>query len=301
LEGYNLHSDGTTPSFVHLDEIKTKSVLEAAFEYHRRGFTVTPLHGKRPVLKNWQQRELSDQEIPHYFGDERNVGIVLGGLAGIVDVDLDCPMAVVAADLLLPDTMESGRENSPRSHRWCVCESAPRSKAYSLTKRMADRLMVEPGEATLVELRSRGRQTVVAPSVHPVDRDRYLWHSGEIYKIDAKVLFDLVQDVAIATLLTLNVPLGSRQHLIVHAARYLIRLVGPDRAQTIVGAASLALDDEEHDERMWAVRSSLQEPVGDDATIDAALAAELERLAPGVPGLIARWCARYRREGGGAR
>jgi len=34
--------------------------------------------------------------------------------------------------------------------------------------------MVEPGEETLVELRSIGQQTVVDPSVHPVDGDRYL-------------------------------------------------------------------------------------------------------------------------------
>ena len=32
MEHYNLHTDGTTPSFRKLDEINTKSVLEAALD-----------------------------------------------------------------------------------------------------------------------------------------------------------------------------------------------------------------------------------------------------------------------------
>jgi hypothetical protein len=69
-----------------------------------------------------------------------------------------------------------------------------------------------------------------------------------------------------------------------------------------VEAASAHFDDEEHDERMLAVRSFLRKPVDDDAPMmEGLLAAELERLAPGVPNLICRWCARDRREGGGAR
>ena len=241
---------------------------------------------------------MSEAELPRYFVDERNVGIVLGGLAGIVDVDLDSPVAVVAADLLLPDTLESGRATSPRSHRWYECEPAPRSKAYSLTKRMVDQLMVESGEGALVELRSTGRQTAIAPSVHPVDGDRYIWHPGEIYKIDGKELTELVLDVAIATLLAINHPLGSREWFAIHAAGFLCPRFGAERAERIVEAASMAFDDEEHDERMWAVRYSLRDPV-DDPAIDAALAAEVERLAPGVPDRISRWCVRC--DGGGAR
>jgi len=296
----NDHYGEKSPFFVGLSEAVFGDAVEAALEYHRRGFMVTSLHGKRPVLKNWQQRELSDQEIPHYFGDERNVGIVLGGLAGIVDVDLDSPMAVVAADLLLPDTMESGREKSPRSHRWYICNRAPASRKYTLPKSMADRLKLEPGEEALVELRSTGQRTMVAPSIHPVDGDRYLWHPGEIYKIDGQELAEFVLDVAIATLLAFNVPLGSRQHFIVHEAGHLIRLVGRDRAKTIVGAASAAVDDEEHDERMWTVRHTLRKLTGNRMNTDVAYDAELERLAPGVPDLISRWCRcdrrNYRRE-----
>ena len=148
---------------------------------------------------------------------------------------------------------------NPRSHHWFVCDPAPPSRRYFLTKPMADRLMIESREATLVELRSTGHQTVVAPSIHPVDGDRHLWHPGQICEIDGEVLTELVVDVAIAALLALNRPLGSREWFAIHAAGFLCPRVGAERAQRIVEVASMAFDDEEHDERMWAVRSSLQE------------------------------------------
>jgi len=297
MEHYNPNGGGTIPSFRNLVEIE-QNPLEAALNYQRRRFVVTPLCGKQPILGRWQERILSEAELRYYFVDERNVGIVLGGPIGIVDVDLDNPLAIAVSDFLLPDTIQSGRQKSLWSHYWYLCNPVPSTKKYTLPKFMAARLMVEPGEAVLAELRSRGHQTVVAPSMHPVDGDRYLWHPGQICEIDGEVLASLV--LAVAALLALNCPLGSREWFVVHAGGYLNPRVGLARAKKIVVAASVAFDDEEHDERMRAVRSSLREPV-DDPAIDAALAAELERLAPGVPDLICRWCARNRREQGGAR
>ena len=298
----NDHYGENSPSFVGLSEAVFGDAVEAALEYRRRGLIVTPLHGKRPILKGWQERQPSEDELPDYFVDGRNLGIVLGGAAGLVDVDLDNPVAVDVADLLLPDTVKSGRMKNPRSHHWFVCDPAPPSRRYFLTKPMADRLMIESREAVLVELRSTGHQTVVAPSIHPVDGDRYLWHQGEICEIDGEVLAGLVLDVAVAALLALNRPLGSREWFLIHASGFLCPRLGPERAEKIVEAASAHFDDEEHDERMLAVRSFLRKPVDDDAPMmEGLLAAELERLAPGVPDLISRWCERGRRDRGGAR
>jgi Bifunctional DNA primase/polymerase, N-terminal len=296
----NDHCGDFSPSFVGLSEAVFEDAVEAALEYRRRRLIVTPLHGKRPILKGWQERQLSEDELPDYFVDGRNLGIVLGGAAGLVDVDLDNPVAVDVADLLLPDTVKSGRMKNPRSHHWFVCDPAPPSRRYFLTKPLADRLMIESGEAVLVELRSTGHQTVVAPSIHPVDGDRYLWYPGEIREMDGGELAGLVLDVAVATLLALHRPLGSREWFLIHAFGFLCPRLGPERAEKIVEAASAHFDDEEHDERMLAVRSFLRKPVDDDAPMmEGLLAAELERLAPGVPALIERWCARDRREGGG--
>jgi hypothetical protein len=300
----NDHYGEKSLSFVGLSEAIFGDAVEAALEYRRRGLIVTPLYGKQPILKGWQERQLSEDELPDYFVDGRNLGIVLGGggAAGLVDVDLDNPVAVVVADLLLPDTVKSGRVKNPRSHHWFVCDPAPPSRRYRLTKPMANRLMIESGEAVLVELRSTGHQTVVAPSIHPVDGDRYMWHQGEICEIDGEVLAGLVLDVAVAALLALNRPLGSRKWFLIHAFGFLCPRLGPERAEKIVEAASMAFDDEEHDERMLAVCSFLRKPVDDDAPMmEGLLAAELERLAPGVPDRISRWCARSRRDEGAAR
>lgn len=206
MKTHNANNDKDPLAFVGLCEVDFRDALEAALHYCRRDIPVTPLFGKWPIFKGWQYRRFSEDDLPRFFGYGRNVGVVLGGLTGIVDVDLDNPVAVAAADLL-PDSMESGREKSPRSHRWFICDPAPPSRRYSVTKSMAARLMVEAGETTLVELRSTGKQTVVAPSTHPVDGDRYLWHSGEICQIDREVLAGLVLDVAV--LLALNRPWGA--------------------------------------------------------------------------------------------
>ena len=139
-------------------------------------------------------------------------------------------------------------------------------------------------------------------NVHLVWGDRCLWCPAVIRNLGGEGLDVPVLDVTVAALLAQNRPLGSRTWFVVLAAAYLHPRLGSERAEKIVEAASVAFDDEEHDERMRAVRSYLRRPVDDDATLmDAAVAAELERLAPVVPNLIDRWCARERRDGGGAR
>lgn len=163
---YNVRNDGMAPSCADLNEINCKDTLEAALEYRRRGFAVTPLDGKTPILEKWQERDLADEELPRLFAGERNVGIVLG-FGGLVDIDLDNPLAVAAADRLLPGTLKSGREKNPRSHWWYLCDPVPASRSYSLPGPMAERLGVDHGDAMLVELRSTGRQTVVAPQCSP--------------------------------------------------------------------------------------------------------------------------------------
>jgi hypothetical protein len=298
----NDHLGEKTPSFTDLSELALADIAEWALEYSRRGFVVTPLDGKKPVLRRWQKQELEVELTRHLFVEGRNIGVVLGGPSGIVDIDLDNPVAAAATDLLFPNTVKSGRKKSLRLHRWYLCYPAPAPRKYALPKPMAERLGVDPGEDVLVELRSTGQQTMVPPSMHPVSGDRCIWYPGEICEMDGRKLADLVLDVAVAALLALNGPVGSREWYAIHAAGYLYPRLGPERAEKIVEAASVAYDDEEHDERMRAVHSFLRKPVDDDAPMtEGLLVAELEKLAPGVPALIKRWCARDRRDGGGGR
>ncbi len=255
---YKVRDDGMSPSFAGLDEVKFKNTLEAALEYHRRGFQVTPLDGKTPVCRDWLTRELAEDELPRHFFEGRNAGIVLGGDTGLVDVDLDNPLAIEVAEHILPDTLKSGRERNPFSHYWYLTDPTTASRTYSLPKAMAGRLGVDHGGATLAELRSTGRQTTVAPSIHPDDGDEYRWHRGVIREIDGEELERLVEDVAVATLLALHWPLkGARQTFALHTAGFLGRHVEHGRVETILEAAALAAEDEEADKRSRAVRDTL--------------------------------------------
>ena len=65
----NDHYGDFSPSFVGLSEAVFGDAVEAALEYRRRGLIVTPLYGKRPILKGWQERQLSEDELPDYFVD----------------------------------------------------------------------------------------------------------------------------------------------------------------------------------------------------------------------------------------
>jgi hypothetical protein len=247
-----------TPSFAGLGEVNFENTLEAALEYHRRGFRVTPLAGKTPTLEGWTKRKLTEDELSRHFFEGRNVGIVLGGDTSLVDVDLDNLLAIVVAEHILPNTLKSGREKNLSSHYWYLCEPVPVSRSYSLPKAMAERLGVAHGDTTLVELRSTGRQTTVPPSIHPDDGDEYRWHRGAIRKIDGGELERLVEDVATATLLALHWPLkGSRQSFALHAAGYLGRHMEHGRVEAILGAAAAAAEDEEIDKRFRAVRDTL--------------------------------------------
>jgi hypothetical protein len=254
----NFNDEEGVPSLAGFGEAEFENVLEAALEYHRRGFRVTPLVGKQPRLTDWPGRELTEEELLDHFFEGHNIGLVLGGDTGLVDVDLDNALAIQVAEHILPDTLKSGREKNPFSHWWYICDPLPKSRTFALPRAMAERLGVDHGEAMLVELGSTGRQTVVYPSTHPEDGDRYLWHPGEICTIDGEELECFVEDVAVATLLALSWPLeGSRQRFVQCAAGYLGRHMQHGRVEAILEAAALVAEDEEGHKRTQAVRDTL--------------------------------------------
>lgn len=112
---------------------------------------VHPLN-KAPIGDEWQHRV----DEPDDFNEGENVGVRLGdSSAGLVDLDLDCPEAVLLAPLHLPATATFGRASKPRSHWVYVCPGIRTKKPPH----------------THVELRANGRggrsvQTVFPPSIH---------------------------------------------------------------------------------------------------------------------------------------
>ena len=126
--------------------------------YKRNFFTVIPvrLRAKAPEISAWQNRRPKDFN-PAEFGDETNVGVVLGDASGgLVDIDLDCEEALILAPLFLPPTgFRFGRKSKPESHYFY------RSESPGKTVRLPD-----SNGRTLVECRGNGGQTAAPPSLH---------------------------------------------------------------------------------------------------------------------------------------
>ncbi len=258
----------------------------AAERYIKSNFQPIPVPGgeKNPNRKGWQNERRGLEDVPEAWNNGQNIGLLLGEPSGgLVDVDLDRREARAVARYLLPETLRSGREGCPDSHRWYRVNPTPRTRSFKLPGDGEDR--------SVVELRSTGAQTLVAPSVHP-SGGRYAWGVGELAQIDAAVLSGHVEDVAAAALLVMNWPgPGSRHDFVLSAAGYLARNMGPDRAQRIMEAAIHASDDEELYSRLKDVETTLNRLAAGEPTTGGPT---LEGLAPGVPVQLARWgCVKH--------
>jgi hypothetical protein len=261
------------------------NVLRAAERYVSRGFAVVPVpHGKKgPILKGWEDLRLTVEDLPQHFnGRRQNVGLILGESSrGLVDVDLDVAEAAHVAGRFLPATVTSGRKSSPYSHRWYLSPGAE-----TIRYKDAD------GQV-LVELRSTGCQTIVAPSVHP-GGERIVWHDTSIglTKVDVKALSANVRELATAVLIARHgPPIGGRHDFALSVAGFLLRRSRLDEVSTLkimlaawyaVGADSReAVRDLEGIVRDTTEKLAAGEPVVGGPT--------LEQSAPGIVELLRKW------------
>lgn len=222
-------------------------VLTNASDYLQRGWAPVPIPiaTKAPVIREWQKLRVTKETIGQYFnGTRQNIGILLGEpFGGLVDIDLDCPEAVIAARRLLPNSgAVFGRDGNPSSHHLYVCSGA-RTKKY-----------VDPEGNVLLELRSTGCQTLVPPSVHP---------SGEIIgwvadngpaEIEGARLTRIVGLVAPAALIAQRWPTHGRHDATLALAGALRRAGWAlDQATCLVKAVVDAAHDEDAQDRLRAV------------------------------------------------
>jgi hypothetical protein len=171
---------------------ETLTLIESARQYLARGYSVVPLpvRTKSPVLREWINLRLSDDDLPKHFSRRGNIGLLLGEPSRwLVDVDLDCEEAVALAPKFLPLTdAVSGRPGNPRSHWWYISQGAKTRKYQDpMSKKM------------IAELRSTGTQTVVGPSIHP-SGELYDIIDGEPAEVDARTLADAVAALAAAVI-----------------------------------------------------------------------------------------------------
>ena len=207
--------------------MSTEERRRAAAGLIRRGVAVIPVPAgeKNPGRRSWETLRISEDEVPDYWINGQNIGVLCGEPSGWrVDVDLDADMAVKIAFWFLPPTLTSGRESRPHSHCWYVCPDAE------------SRDWKAPDGAKLIELRSTGRQTIVAPSTHP-DGDRYLWHSESglaMAEVSADELAARCRELATAVLIARHVsPDGGRHDYALPVAGFLLRSGRLDEETTL--------------------------------------------------------------------
>jgi hypothetical protein len=265
------------------------SVLRVAERYVLADFAVVPIphRSKAPVLEGWEALRLSADELPEHFnGKPQNIGLILGEPSGgLVDVDLDVPEAAKVAGRFLLPTLTSGRASNPHSHWWYVAPGARTVKFKDVDG------------AVLVEVRSTGAQTLVAPSVHP-SGERIEWHDAGLKPapVAAKGLVSQVRELATATLIARHLPpFGGRHDYALALSGFLLRSgrLDSETALKILKAA--------WDAKGWPDERSKREAHHDlegivRDTVENLLAGEpvvggptLEDHRPGMVRLLCKW------------
>ena len=93
----------------------------AAHQYVKNGWRVIPLvpKSKKPKIKDWPNAKIDTDSVPTSFQDGDNVALLCGQPSGgLVDVDIDHPIAKHFVGLLSQTCMVHGRPGNPVSHYW---------------------------------------------------------------------------------------------------------------------------------------------------------------------------------------
>jgi DNA polymerase I-like protein with 3'-5' exonuclease and polymerase domains len=269
---------------------------EAAAYYRDRGWTPIPVpHGlKKPVLPEWGKVRADTADLDALFppGQRLNLGLLLGRpSAGLVDVDCDCPEAVAAAPILLPPTaLLSGRTSVPKSHYWFRVGDPP-DKAYEAF----DDVVEVPGDdhgCRLLELRSTGGQTIVAPSKHPDEGEYYCWNSfGEPAFLGLPELTVAVRSLAAASLIARHWKRGNRNDAAKALAGGLLRAGwATERVETFLQAVAVAAGDEQLMARLRTVSQTEAKLEKDKKTTGwPSLMKELGQYGEAVVGRVCEW------------
>ena len=244
-----------------IDEIKkTSSVASNSFKltenhdarlhaewYRDRGWVPIPTmpRGKQPTRNEWQKSTL---ESPlDDFAADSNVAILLGAASdGLVDIDLDCKEAVVAAEYLLPPTdLIFGPANNPRNHY-----------LYRTPNPSARRQYVFRGEC-LLEYRGTGSATVFPPSPYLSGEPRDFLKRGEPGQLSEEMLQIAVSRTAAAALLAKHWIEGGRHSLTLALTGALARAGWKqEEAGEFITAICVAAKDDQLNGRLADVQTS---------------------------------------------
>ncbi len=216
------------------------------------GWPLVPVRAgdKRPIHADWLRRSFS----PEDFSEGDNVGVKLGAAPlHLVDLDLDCPEAIIAAGILAPSTRTSGRASKPRSHHWFSCPGYESRTFHDVPAQAGT------GGRVLLEMRSTGQQTVIPPSVHE-SGEAVVWESinAHIPELTKEEVDAIGSKTAIATILGRHWPASGRHMLAGPVGGFLARLglYALDIEHIIRAICAIAKDPEVEDRVRFARESA---------------------------------------------
>lgn len=168
--------------------------------------------------KDWQKLRVTNETIPQFFKSGDNVGGLWGEPSDwIVDIDLDWDETVELAPYFLPETFSYGRKSRPNSHYLFRCHGITTAKKHL----RRDSKILDPDDKNdkgmIVEIRSTGSQSVLPPSFHDEDHERYeINHDVDFTEIGRNDLETRVNELAAAALFVRCYPGHGSQHDYIH-------------------------------------------------------------------------------------
>jgi Bifunctional DNA primase/polymerase, N-terminal len=249
---------------------------EWAQTYFARSWSSIPVsyRSKRPTLAAWPTLRLTAAELAQHFnGQPLNIGVLLGEPSGgLIDIDLDCPEALLLAGRFLPITHSCfGRTSKRRSHWLYYADPLVPTEKFEDTT--GDKT------AMLVELRSSGTQTVFPGSVHESGEPITWDDDGEVVRKSGADLRQAVGRLAGACLLARHWPSTGARHDTSLAVAGLLARGGLDEVQCIriVEAAAIGAGDEQAKERRRDVMSTVARIAAGEPVTGGPTLAELLR------------------------
>jgi hypothetical protein len=251
--------------------VTKRDLLVIAQGYRTQGYVPIPVvyRKKKPSLSDWTEFDPTDESLQQAFGNgPMNIGLLMGKRSGnLVDIDLDDPISRQLAPHFLPETgWMQGREGAPGSHYFYIAPGLKTEKFASPN-----------GGDVLVEIRSTGCQTVVAPSIHPSGEAIATEAAGAPGHVAAEHLRASVAQLATATLLVHHYPKeGSRHDLANALSGWLIRGGwSEEQVAHLIGVVADAAGDEEREGRLRNVRTTAKRLMDGEPATGAPSVAEI--------------------------